>query len=362
MTPTPPSTRGKIATHHRSNRWRIVRPSPRHRASRPSLARLVGQAAIRRGLRGIARSRLDRCFHPRISGGRPCRLLVDLANGRRPSPAACARDTAAGILGAVRAGPQDPHRPGRLSDRDRRLCAAGNHRVWRRALVVPPRPRLAADALAEKALTSSGAATDRSSSITISSHDGVKLAGTWYPAEEENTGRTALLLHGFAEASGALQAQRVAALHRAAWNVAVLDSRGYGRSGGLFASFGGRETGDVRVWLDSLAAQSGPACSFVPVLWGRSMGAAIAIRVAAEDARIRALILESPMVDLDLAMTSWFRNRRFPCAHLLARLVTRRGEAGGRLAHAASAARGRRSRLLSRDDCSWQRRHTRHEP
>ena len=54
------------------------------------------------------------------------------------------------------------------------------------------------------------------------------------------------------------------------------------------------------------------------------MGAAIAVRAAAQDSRIQALVLESPMVDLDLAMAAWFRNRRFPCAHLLARLVTRR--------------------------------------
>ncbi len=157
----------------------------------------------------------------------------------------------------------------------------------------------------------------------------MKLAGTWYPAAGENTGRTAILLHGFAEASGALQAQRLAALQRAAWNVAALDSRAYGRSGGTFASFGGREVGDVRIWIDSLAGKLGTARLFLPVLWGRSMGAAIAVRAAAADPRIRALILESPLVDLDLAMASWFRNHRFPCAHLLAQLVTRRA---GRLA------------------------------
>ena len=67
----------------------------------------------------------------------------------------------------------------------------------------------------------------------------------------------------------------------------------------------------------------------MPVLWGRSMGAAIAVRAAAADPRIRALILESPMIDLDLAMASWFRNHRFPCADLLAQLVTRAGRLAG---------------------------------
>ena len=64
-------------------------------------------------------------------------------------------------------------------------------------------------------------------------------------------------------------------------------------------------------------AGPGRARPLLPVLWGRSMGAAIAVRAAAEDSRIQALVLESPMVDLDLAMAAWFRNHRFPCAHLL---------------------------------------------
>jgi pimeloyl-ACP methyl ester carboxylesterase len=54
------------------------------------------------------------------------------------------------------------------------------------------------------------------------------------------------------------------------------------------------------------------------------MGAAIAIREAAGDARIRALVLESPMVSLDDAMAAWFRKRRAPFPRTLARLVTGR--------------------------------------
>ena len=207
------------------------------------------------------------------------------------------------------------------------LLAIVEYGAW--ALVVPPRPRLATEALSERECETASDPLDRSRPISAFTDDGVKLAGTWHPAARGDTGRTTLLLHGFAEASGAVQAQRVAALHQAGWNVAALDLRGYGRSSGTFASFGGREAGDVRVWLDTLAAGPGRARPLLPVLWGRSMGAAIAVRAAAADSRIQALVLESPMVDLDLAMAAWFRNRRFPCAHLLARLVTRRA---GRLA------------------------------
>src|SRR5271157_1232207 len=207
------------------------------------------------------------------------------------------------------------------------LLAIVEYGAW--ALVVPPRPRLATEALSERECETASDPLDRPRPISALTDDGVKLAGTWHPAARGDTGRTTLLLHGFAEASGAAQVERVAALRQGAWNVAALDLRGYGRSSGTFASFGGREAGDVRVWLDTLAAQPGQARPLLPVLWGRSMGAAIAVRAAAEDSRIQALVLESPMVDLDLAMAAWFRNRGFPCAHLLARLVTGRA---GRLA------------------------------
>ena len=55
------------------------------------------------------------------------------------------------------------------------------------------------------------------------------------------TGRTVLLLHGFAETSSVLEAARAAALNRHGWNVAALDSRGYGQSEGHLSTFGGRE-------------------------------------------------------------------------------------------------------------------------
>ncbi len=207
------------------------------------------------------------------------------------------------------------------------VLAIVEYGAW--ALVVPPRPRLATEDLSEREGETAGGPPDRLRPISALADDGVKLAGTWHPAARGDTGRTALLLHGFAEASGSLQAQRLAVLRQGGWNVAALDFRAYGRSGGTFASFGGREVGDLRVWLDTLAAGPGQTRPFLPILWGRSMGAAIAVRAAAEDPRIQALVLESPMVDLNLAMAAWFRNHRFPWAHLLARLVTRRA---GRLA------------------------------
>ncbi len=164
--------------------------------------------------------------------------------------------------------------------------------------------------------------------LEIRAVDGAKLAGRWYPAPgPAATGRTVLLLHGFADDSSAWEASRAALLNRQGWNVAALHSRGYGHSEGPHASFGGREAADVSTWLDALTDRVSaldPTLSFQPVLWGRSMGAAIAVRNAAEDDRPTALVLESPMVDLDSSVESILRSRRLPFARLLARLITGR--------------------------------------
>lgn len=200
------------------------------------------------------------------------------------------------------------------------LLAVVEFSAW--ALVVPPRARKNDGAKPD--------GLDRAEPISTVPRDGARLAGLWCRAHGERpTGRTVLLLHGFAEASGALQAMRVSTLNEAGWNAVALDLRGYGESGGQFASFGGREADDVRCWLDTLEKKGSANQPFEPVLWGRSMGAAIAARAAALDPRVRALILESPMVDLDEAMAVWFRKRRAPLPRLLARLATRRA---GRIA------------------------------
>ncbi len=191
------------------------------------------------------------------------------------------------------------------------------------ALVAPPRPRNGDDA-GDPPMTADIESTTRPEPISAPARDGVRLAGLWHPATGEPTGRTVLLLHGFAEASATLQAMRVGTLNHTGWNAAALDLRAYGKSGGSFASFGGREADDVMAWINVLTDRLGASQPLHAVLWGRSMGAAIAIRAAAIDKRVQALILESPMVDLDEAMAVWFRKRRVPMPRLLARLATRR--------------------------------------
>ena len=69
-------------------------------------------------------------------------------------------------------------------------------------------------------------------------------------------------------------------------------ARTAGESEGRRASFGARESADLLAWLDTLTPLDGPSPTFAA--WGRSMGASTALRAAAADPRIAALILEAP--------------------------------------------------------------------
>ena len=102
--------------------------------------------------------------------------------------------------------------------------------------------------------------------------DGVVLAGLWHPADAwrgageyappgasglgDGPRGTVLVLHGFAEDPAALR-ERMVALNRHGWNVAALDNRASGRSGGDLGSFGTREAGDVIAWLAALDRDPG---------------------------------------------------------------------------------------------------------
>jgi competence protein ComEC len=138
--------------------------------------------------------------------------------------------------------------------------------------------------------------------------DGVRLRGALLLAKESGA-RTALLLHGFAEERTSLLG-RAEALHQRGWNVALLDARGRGLSVGDACSFGGREAADLRAWAEHLTQRIGPGLRLAA--WGRSMGAAIALRAALEEPRIQALVLEAPYPDLAPSVAAWLSRLRLP--------------------------------------------------
>jgi len=153
--------------------------------------------------------------------------------------------------------------------------------------------------------------------IHVTASDGVGLAGTWH-GHPEAGGRTLLLLHGLAEHRQTMRA-RADGIYERGWNVAVLDARAYGDSGGSLASFGGREVADLHLWIDAIAARVGPSLHLA--VWGRSMGAGVALRAASADDRIKALVLEAPYIDLHQTAATLIRRYRIPASRLFATLV-----------------------------------------
>lgn len=153
--------------------------------------------------------------------------------------------------------------------------------------------------------------------VTITADDGTRLRGEIRePARP--TGLAVLLLHGFAEDRTALR-DRAAFLADLGAFVLATDVRGRGESDGAWTTFGDHEAPDLRHWLD-FAAQQAPAHHVV--VWGRSMGAAIALRAAAQGASVTGLILEAPYADLRSSLTAWLRRARLP--GVLAGLILRR--------------------------------------
>ena len=235
------------------------------------------------------------------------------------------------------------------------VLAIVEYGAW--ALVLPPRstrePQGTTDVSGET--NADDTHGDQGVSLSVVAADGVKLAGSWYPAAGlEPTGRTVILLHGFAEPPGNVQAMRVAALNEHGWNAAVIDLRGYGRSEGPFASFGGRESGDVRAWLGALADRPGPALAPQRCL-GPLDGRGHCFAPSAEGPVVKALVLESPMVDLDEAVGVWLRKAPITVSasaraadHPPCRTV------GRRLLDPAPRTRTGTAGVLSGPDHSWQ--------
>jgi len=150
--------------------------------------------------------------------------------------------------------------------------------------------------------------------ITATATDGTVLVGDWFPASRQGqTSRTILLLHGLAEDRRAFEV-RVPRLTASGWNVAAVDARGSGESAGRWVSFGGREADDLGIWLNALTTLLAETSPDAPrfAAWGRSMGAATALRGASGNRRLEALILEAPFADLRPVVAAVLRKMLVP--------------------------------------------------
>ncbi|HSW44589.1 MAG TPA: alpha/beta hydrolase [Phycisphaerae bacterium] len=129
-------------------------------------------------------------------------------------------------------------------------------------------------------------------SVQIPTGDGLRLDGWFVP--DRRSDRTIVICHG----AGANKGNFIwflGPLANKGYNVLFFDFRAHGASDGRQTTYGIRERLDVRAMVDWLKRER-PEQSRIIVGLGSSQGAMALALAAAEDARINAVILDSPFV------------------------------------------------------------------
>jgi uncharacterized protein len=131
--------------------------------------------------------------------------------------------------------------------------------------------------------------------VTFASFDGTRLYG-WWMATGGAQAPTVVMLHGVKKnRTDVLRAAIV--LCEAGFNVLVFDGRAHGSSEGRFVTYGFFERRDVESAIDWLVEHKRIDRTQLG-LAGESMGAAIALQVAAHNSWIRAVWADSPFASL----------------------------------------------------------------
>ncbi len=141
----------------------------------------------------------------------------------------------------------------------------------------------------------------------------LKIAGWWIPPRRAS-GKCVVALHGYGDAKvGAIA--WAPTLHALGYGVLAIDLRAHGESGGVHSTAGFWERHDVGDVVNQFRA-SRPNATQSVILFGVSLGAAVAAATAVGRDDLDGVILESPYADYRSAIAAH--------AHIL-------GQPGGRL-------------------------------
>jgi pimeloyl-ACP methyl ester carboxylesterase len=142
----------------------------------------------------------------------------------------------------------------------------------------------------------------------------LNIASWWIPAAVPSE-KCALLIHGYADAKvGSIAWAPL--FHNLNFNILAIDLRAHGDSGGKFSTGGFFERDDVSQVIDQLLNLH-PNQTRQLILFGISLGAAVACAVAADRQDISAVILESPYADYEKAVAAQTRLVGMPTGLLL---------------------------------------------
>lgn len=146
--------------------------------------------------------------------------------------------------------------------------------------------------------------------VELKDADGLVLRGWFVPGPRGVRAPAVAYGHG----NGADRRQwlpAAAAVHDAGIAQLLIDFAGRGESDGDVITLGAHESADLRSALDWLAARKDVDPSRL-ALAGKSMGAAAAILAAADDTRVKALVLDSPFADLGVLVDGVIAERHLP--------------------------------------------------
>lgn len=168
--------------------------------------------------------------------------------------------------------------------------------------------------------------------ITLRTAEGLPLS-CWFVRAPGRPRGTVVVLHGVSECKivGLPLAKR---LHDRGYHVFLYDARRHGDSGGSFCTYGFYEKHDVSTVITHLERRPDVETGRIGVM-GASMGAAVAVQVAAVDPRVAAVVAESGFATLRSVFDEYQKRMIKIPFHFLRNLVIRRSE---RMAHFKASA------------------------
>lgn len=135
-------------------------------------------------------------------------------------------------------------------------------------------------------------------SVTFASRDGIPLSGWWL--SHPRARGVAVLCHGYVANRCEVLGVGIE-LYRMGFSCLLFDFRAHGDSGGRFTTIGAKEVNDALGAIDFVAQFGLPI-----LLFGSSMGGAVAIMTAARDERVGAVITDSAYARLAQAADTWW--------------------------------------------------------
>jgi fermentation-respiration switch protein FrsA (DUF1100 family) len=159
--------------------------------------------------------------------------------------------------------------------------------------------------------------------LTLKTPEGIPLRCWLIPARDKARG-TVVYLHGVSECR-IVGLPMAKLLHDLGYNVFLYDSRRHGDSGGKYCTYGFYEKHDAVSIISHILGRTDIHAGRIG-LFGSSMGAAVAIQVAAIDPRVVAVVAESGFATLRTVFDDYQKRMIKLPWHYLRNLVIKRSE------------------------------------